>query len=359
MARPESTDAPKAKKPKNDLYKQPTVEELNQLRETENLFNSNLFRMQIEEMLSEVKLKSKYVKLFTTWYEEFSSVIGSLKDKKNEYEISDLSWLESMNVKFPISVDSRESKGVFKFYKPASVNIVGSYNLNVALGSVVNIDISVEMPKKMFQKMDYLNQRYHKKRAMYLCHIANKLQKSKIIEKLEFFHKGDILKPLLKITPLGNLSKHISIIVHLTCEEDSFKLNRFNPSKSNVRKNWFTGDGSEDSETGEATPRYNFSVLQDLARSENEALRLSVFDKNQNLKDGLILLNIWLKQRQFDASCRGFTGYIMSMYMVYLVKQRKLNNAMSSYQIIRNVWNSLGIFSFLYKSCCMHLLKLI
>ncbi|XP_026480790.1 nucleolar protein 6-like [Ctenocephalides felis] len=196
-------------------------------------------------MLSEVKLKSKYVKLFTTWYEEFASVIGSLKDKKNEYEISDLIWLESMNVKFPISVDSRESKGVFKFYKPASVNIVGSYNLNVTLGSIVNIDISVEMPKKMFQKMDYLNQRYHKKRAMYLCHIANKLQKSKLLKSLN----------------------------------------------SSTKKNWFTGDGSEDSEAGEATPRYNFSVLQDLARSENEALRLSVFDKNQNLKDANSMLH--------------------------------------------------------------------
>ncbi len=42
----EVDEAPK-KKFKNHLYKQPTVEELSDLRETENLFHSNIFRMQV------------------------------------------------------------------------------------------------------------------------------------------------------------------------------------------------------------------------------------------------------------------------------------------------------------------------
>ena len=43
-------DAPPAKMAKvskPDLYKPPTNEELTQLRETENLFQSSLFRMQV------------------------------------------------------------------------------------------------------------------------------------------------------------------------------------------------------------------------------------------------------------------------------------------------------------------------
>ena len=37
----------KKKKFKGSLYKPPTSSELNELKETENLFHSNLFRMQV------------------------------------------------------------------------------------------------------------------------------------------------------------------------------------------------------------------------------------------------------------------------------------------------------------------------
>lgn len=70
----------KKKKFENSLYKQPTVEELNQLRETENLFHSNLFRLQIEEVLSEVKFQNKYKVLFDTWFEKLKGVIESIDE---------------------------------------------------------------------------------------------------------------------------------------------------------------------------------------------------------------------------------------------------------------------------------------
>lgn len=77
----ELADIPiKKKKLQNDLYKQPTVEELSQLRETETLFHSNLFRLQIEELLTEVKLKNKYKKLFDEWFIKFKANIESLQE---------------------------------------------------------------------------------------------------------------------------------------------------------------------------------------------------------------------------------------------------------------------------------------
>lgn len=73
--------APKKKKKfENSLYKQPTVEELSQLRETENLFHSNLFRLQIEEVLNEVKLKDKYKALFEIWFEKLKAAIESIEE---------------------------------------------------------------------------------------------------------------------------------------------------------------------------------------------------------------------------------------------------------------------------------------
>lgn len=73
--------APKKKKKfENSLYKQPTAEELSQLRETENLFHSNLFRLQIEEVLNEVRLKDKYKALFEIWFGELKAVIESIEE---------------------------------------------------------------------------------------------------------------------------------------------------------------------------------------------------------------------------------------------------------------------------------------
>lgn len=74
------TVSKKRKKLESNLYKQPTVEELNQLRETENLFHSNLFRLQIEEVLSEVKLKDKYKALLEIWFEKLKATIESIEE---------------------------------------------------------------------------------------------------------------------------------------------------------------------------------------------------------------------------------------------------------------------------------------
>lgn len=77
----ELTKVPKKKKKfESSLFKQPTVEELDQLRETENLFHSNLFRLQIEEVLGEVKLKDKYKALFETWFEKLTTEINSIEE---------------------------------------------------------------------------------------------------------------------------------------------------------------------------------------------------------------------------------------------------------------------------------------
>lgn len=70
----------KKKKFENNLYKQPTVEELSQLRETENLFHSNLFRLQIEEVLNEVRLQDKYKALFEIWFGKLKAAIESIEE---------------------------------------------------------------------------------------------------------------------------------------------------------------------------------------------------------------------------------------------------------------------------------------
>jgi len=55
--------------------KPPTAEELNKLRETENLFLSNMFRMQIDEMLKEVKPKQSTLDKIQEWFNKFSTAV--------------------------------------------------------------------------------------------------------------------------------------------------------------------------------------------------------------------------------------------------------------------------------------------
>lgn len=55
--------------------KPPTAEELNKLRETENLFLSNMFRMQIDEMLKEVKPKQSTLEKIQEWFNKFSTAV--------------------------------------------------------------------------------------------------------------------------------------------------------------------------------------------------------------------------------------------------------------------------------------------
>lgn len=55
--------------------KPPTAEELNKLRETENLFLSNMFRLQIDEMLKEVKPKQDTLDKIKEWFDKFTTVL--------------------------------------------------------------------------------------------------------------------------------------------------------------------------------------------------------------------------------------------------------------------------------------------
>lgn len=77
----------KRKKTGKDLYKPPTADELNQLRETENLYHSNLFRLEIEEILNEVKLAKKYKTLFNCWFSTLKECIDSIEETK-EYKVT-------------------------------------------------------------------------------------------------------------------------------------------------------------------------------------------------------------------------------------------------------------------------------
>lgn len=72
----------KKKKTSAADLKPPTAEEMIRLRETENLFHSNLFRMQIEEMIKEVKPKKMERKQIKPWIESLQELFLNLADSE-------------------------------------------------------------------------------------------------------------------------------------------------------------------------------------------------------------------------------------------------------------------------------------
>ncbi|KZC04307.1 Nucleolar protein 6 [Dufourea novaeangliae] len=327
--------APKKKKKfEKDLYKPPTVEELNQLKETENLFNSNLFRLQIEEMLNEVRIKDKYKHLFNSWFEKLEKTINSIKETE-EYRVCK-KLKKKMKVRIPMPKLPKEMKGTFKFLKPSQIAIIGSYAYDAMIGLNITVDVMIEMPAKMFQKQDYQNYRYLKKKAIYLAYIASNITDD-IVEEKKFI--GDSLRPMLKIVPSGKLGTKINVLVHITAQEESFKLNRFLPEKNSIRPGWFFQQ--ETNEDLPPTPYYNSIILRDLTASRINLENLKIIKEYPNIRDGVILLKIWLAQRELMKGFEGFNGYIITMFVLYLLSIKKLNTFMSSYQIVRNVWYNL------------------
>ncbi|XP_011302572.1 nucleolar protein 6 [Fopius arisanus] len=326
-------------KKNNELYKPPTAEELSQLRETENLFHSNLFRLQIEEILTEVKLKDKYKKLFDTWFIELKKNIRSISETK-ERELTRKKSLKKLEIEVPDLDVPINQKGTYRFLKPSNISPIGSYTVNTTVGPDVIVDVMVEMPSALFQKHDYQDYRYMRKRSIYLSYIAANLSDS-LIERKKFF--GESYMPKLKIIPSGALGKRVTVHIHIAAEKGSFKLSRFSPEKNSVRPNWFFNSNNDPSEVSALppTPHYNSNILHDLTMGETNTRASKVLKEYPNLRDGIILLKIWLFQRQPEKSYEGFNGHILMMYVLHLLYEKRLNTFMSSYQIVRNVWNNL------------------
>ncbi|GLG96489.1 Nucleolar protein 6 [Gryllus bimaculatus] len=223
-----------------DSLKPPTVQELNMLRETENLFNSNLFRMQIEEMLKEIQMKTKYKNLFNDWLSEFKSYILGLEDL-SEYDLADESWLENLTVKPPVCLKPATDNGKFKFVCPEDVTVAGSFNINACLGPMYTIDLHLHIPEAFFnQKTDQINLRFDRKRAFYLTILAESLNGSSLIEEINFVEaNGCIFKPLLELKPSGKLGRHVRILLWPVTSPSALVLPRLRPGRGNIRSNWF------------------------------------------------------------------------------------------------------------------------
>lgn len=90
------------------------------------------------------------------------------------------------------------------------------------------------------------------------------------------------------------------------------------------------------------TPFYNCSLLSDLTACANHTYLSKALYSTNNIKDGIRLLKIWLHQRELDQGLSNLNGFLVTMLVAYLLKIKKLNIFMSSYQVFRIVCNYLS-----------------
>ena len=139
------------KRPRNEKGKfaLPTKEEQMHLRETENLMKTNLLKLQVDEMLAEVKEESYMHKRgFVEWINGLRDAIPRLGAKLND-EIN-IDWLHRHGVK-GLNLDGYESSKLSMRYHPAvEANFIGSFVHKTATKPFLSVDIAVSMSPQCF-----------------------------------------------------------------------------------------------------------------------------------------------------------------------------------------------------------------
>ena len=313
-------------KGKNDPRFEPlTTEEVNRVRETTNLYKDNLTRLQLEELLSEVRIDYSRTASIDSALHELRAV---LTDKISEAEVDARAAVKP----FPsicLHADAKERKMRVKVGPAAKVAVVGSYLLRTVARPALNVDLAVQMPAAMFHEKDYLNHRYADKRAVFLCHVAAALKdQPRFADGLAFAYlAGDRSKPVLVVRP-GRDAKgkkcRFAVRIVPTLADNVFPPAKLVPWRNNNK----AVDGP--------TPTYTNAIVEDTAMETHLAELHDLVSTSSGMAEAVILLKVWCRQRQFTAQQPDAVNpFILSMILLHLVRTRVIFKSMSSYQAVR------------------------
>ncbi|XP_068242070.1 nucleolar protein 6 isoform X1 [Palaemon carinicauda] len=334
------------------LYKLPTVDELNRLRETQMLFHSNLFRMQMEELLLEVSVKDKHRHKLNQWLNQFTSFVKSLPQSP-AYQLSATKWLKENNVVDPLTLP--ESKGSFQFIPPTEVKFVGGAAAGTLLSTDETVDVMLVLPKEIVTFKDFKDGRWLAKRSKYLSWIAFNIQgQSDLVAGVNWtYHLGNSSRPVLQVTPASGIGKKWKVNLFPVPDATSFKLSLFSPERWTVTPTWYFGDEGAKEEEFEATPHCNWSSAIDVIMQDHlEHIGINIC-QHSNLIQGIKLMKVWLAQRYFNKGLRTMSSHVISMLVIHLLQVRKINSQMSGYQVFRTVILTLDSVDWIEKGMCM------
>ncbi|KAL5557295.1 hypothetical protein UlMin_039531 [Ulmus minor] len=233
--------------------------------------------------------------------------------------------------------DIGADKVEFKFKKPKSVEIGGSYAIQCIAKPEINVDVFVRLPKECFHEKDYLNYRYHAKRCLYLCIIKKYLTSSPLVDKVEWSTlQNEARKPVLIVHPVTKLVEFPGLFVRLIPTATSlFSVSKLNLERNNVRAH-------NQGDVAQPTPKYNSSILEDMFMEDTAEFVNKTFHGWKELGEALMLLKIWARQRTSIYAHDCLNGFLLSVILSYLANRNQINNSMKAMQIVRVTLNSLA-----------------
>lgn len=352
-------DDDQKEKPKNSgpptkkQRKQLKAQDIQVAREAAELFKSNIFKLQIDELMKEVKLKESHVSKIENVLHRLHELISEIPALTDLSLQKAESHFNSKKVVIPFP-DPKPSKVnyTFSYLPPTEVSLVGSFGLktgiNQSKGS--SIDVALTMPQELFQPKDYLNYRALYKRAFYIAYVADNLipltKKHNLPVKISYhFLNGDILCPTLRLESIKtdnpeDLSFHktkftINLIV-------AFPFGAFDSKKLLPDKNCIRVQTDVSSEFP-PTPIYNASILSSTSYDYYLKYLYTAKKTTEAFKDASILGRLWLQQRGMGSSFNmgGFGHFEFATLMSALLNGGGLNgnkillHGFSSYQLFK------------------------
>ncbi|CAE6451240.1 unnamed protein product [Rhizoctonia solani] len=364
------------------VFHAPTTQELVELREGTELFRSNTFKLQLEQLLREVSASESQrgiiEKVLMALHEHLMNLSSIAPCKPPSI------FKKRTAIPYPAPLPSQDSQWTVSFERPSNIQLVGSWANGVAVRgndkTGFSVDVAVEMPPSLLREKDYLNARYFHQRAYYLAVIASSLSakgsplgltaEDLAYESLEH----DIRRTTLVIAPAQDSSSDLARskvplsirIIPVLPSNHSLSERHLGPGRACIRTS-----GSSDLDPT-PTPLYNNSTLLGSTPISHLLLIHNAKSQISSFGDTLTLLRVWANQRGYGtgaghrsedsaqlARCVrgfGFLGAWWSAVIVYLVlggkpvkgvkKQARVGRGLSSYQLFRAVLDFLAKHDF-------------
>ena len=266
---------------------------------------SSLMTLQIDDLLSSVRPK------YENLVHELEESLNELKRIINDLgEFGPLSASDAKDafkstgvaVPFPIPGPSKDTKYVFEYRKPESIEFVGTSACMLNMKSDYQVDLAVKMPSGLLQTKDYLNHRLLYKRAFYLARIAAGIKEAASERWTPEYGLQDDVEHL----PMLILSREDPSLIQtkrppfkirllVVMSDGVFPSEKLLPTRNGVR-------AADIGSNLPATPFYNSSVAMLSSSLANQNLLKDAISDCGAFQDVCLLGGLWLRQRGMDSS---------------------------------------------------------
>ncbi|KAJ2812331.1 U3 snoRNP protein, partial [Coemansia furcata] len=378
-----SSESTKTEGKKGQAGSKPTNAEMMALNETSLLMKSNLFKLQVDELLSETMVagNSKATRGLDAALKQIRDVLTSLSDVGEMSTDAASNYVRKQSkaggrlamIPFPDPAPAVGMPIAFAFKAPKVVNVVGSYGLGTATRGHggFNVDVVVQMPAELFQERDYLNFRYFYKRAFYVAVLLIGLQQSALGEvfDVEFGRlRGDARLPIVVLRAKAGV-KHLgkgSWVIRIlpSIAHDTLPLKRLSPERNYVRPSYISGVETAEGDEAllPATPQYSAAILSDALLVTHMKYLFETAEMCAEFPRAAALLRVWVGQRTAAgrqvgahvlAGSQRLNGFVLTMVLAWLLRSAqsggsgpKLSGTMNAYQLFKGAVEFLALHDF-------------